>query len=99
MTRRFTTCNDCAGRITFIRSPYTGDWRPFDPKPIDRATHQGAVPYPVENERAWKSRELIEDLMVRRRLSRDEAEREVNDMPWHVPHRCPPLTTTEQVDL
>lgn len=95
---RTAPCNACGGQVVFFRSPHSGSWMPFDPKPIDRAAHQGITPYPIENERAWKTRELVEDLMVRHQQSRDEAEREVNDMPWHVPHRCPNRIPEEDHD-
>lgn len=73
----------------FLRSPFTGGWRMFDARPVDGRTHTGAPAFPVENERAWKFPLLVDDLRARRGASLEDAEQEVYDMPWHIPHDCP----------
>lgn len=82
-------CKDCRAPVIFFRSPFTGGWRPFEVKPIGAAMHAGEA-FPVENNvRAWRYRDLVEDLMVRLGISEPEAEEHAHAMPWHVPHNCP----------
>lgn len=92
-----TRCRFCGAPIEFYASPFTGKARKFDARPVDGRTHQGPPAYPVEGRRAWKPTELIGELRVRRETTVEEAEHEVYDMPWHVPHDCPntPFTTQE----
>lgn len=81
-------CRDCRQVIQWIRSPYTGSWARFDPKPVDPASIHGRA-YPVMSDRAWKAHELVEHLRITRGVDASDAEAEVNDMPWHAPHDCP----------
>lgn len=82
------TCQDCRQVIAWFHTP-TGQWRRFDPKPVDARHHNGPPACPVENGRiVWRYRELVEDLMVRREISQADAEDEARDMPWYVPHNC-----------
>lgn len=100
-TRRSTgppRCAECGAQFIWLRAPVTGNWRPFDPAPIDRRSSTQRVAYPVENNRAWMPRELIEDLMERRECSRDQATSEVDDMPWHTPHICTPPPVEHEPD-
>ena len=69
-------------------------WRTFDPKAADLRQTTGQVAYPIEANRAWRFRELVEDLMVRRLCSETEAQEEAYAVPWHVPHHCPESETT-----
>lgn len=82
-------CRYCGASVEFFRSPFTGQPRKFEAKPVDPRTHQGRPAFPVENGRAWKPYELAADLRVRRECSVADAEAEVADMPWHVFHECP----------
>lgn len=81
-------CTSCGAPFVWIRAPGTGNWCPFDPSPVDRRGLQTRVAYPVEAERAWYPRDLIEDLMIRRHITEAEAAVEVDDMPWHTIHDC-----------
>lgn len=88
------TCGNCGRPVVWLRramaAPGSSAWRTFDPKPVDGRTHHGPPACPVENGRlAWRFRELVEELMVRRECSQADAEDEARDMPWYVPHRCP----------
>lgn len=83
-------CRDCQAPVLFFRSARTGNWRPFDPKPVDQRQQNPSTAHAVENGvLAWPLRDLVEDLMVRRHCGRDDAEDEARAMPWHVPHDCP----------
>lgn len=83
-------CDTCHAVITFFTAAMTGKRRPFDPTPIDRAGATQRIAYPVENNTHWwHPRDLVEDLMIRHQQTQEAAEREVDDMPWHTPHRCP----------
>lgn len=90
-------CNDCQTPVVWFRT-WTGSWRLFDAKPVDGRTHTGAPAYPVEGRRAWKIRDLVEDLQARREASTEAAETEAYDMPWHIPHECPPGTNETRED-
>lgn len=85
-------CRDCNAPIVFFRS-WTGNWRTFDPKPVNGRTHVGAPAYPIMHGRAWRLEELVDELMVTRKYWRDEAEDEAYDVPWHVAHACQTTTT------
>ena len=86
-------CKDCGRPVAWFRWAHTGHWRTFEPAPV-RVAGQHAAAYPVEGgARAWLHRDLVEDLMVRRRCSESDAEAEARDMPWHALHFCP--TTPE----
>lgn len=87
-------CKDCHRIIRWLCWSHNGHWRTFEPRPVDSRT-QHAVAYPVEGNRVWRFRELVEDLMVRRRVSESEAQAEAHDMPWHVPHTCTTPNTPE----
>ncbi len=87
-------CHTC--REPVISLLLRGKFRTFNPRPVDGRTHVGAHAHPVEGKYAWSSlRELVEDLMVRREVGRDDAEREAYDMPWFARHTCHPRTTAE----
>jgi hypothetical protein len=81
---------NCQRPVLFFRSPYSGRWRPFEPKPVDTTQQLPAPAYPIENQTIWwPYRDLVEDLMVRHHCSQAEAEDEAHAMPWHLPHTCP----------
>lgn len=88
-------CARCHTRIRWIQS-ITGQWLPFDPVPVAPGNPRQITAKPVENDRWWPVRDLIEDLQVRRQCTDREARTEVYDMPWHVPHTCPRTTDTEK---
>ena len=96
--RAIPRCNDCNAVVVWFDSPFARQGRrPFDPKPVDGRTHHGAPAYPVENgSRAWRFPELVDDLQARRQTSRDDAEDEVYDMPWHTLHDCPRTPTDQE---
>lgn len=86
---KLTRCRFCQAPVEFLRSPFTGDRRKFDARPID-GHHQLAVKgFPVMSGRAYKYADLVEIVQVLRETSGDAAEEEVRDMPWYVPHDCP----------
>lgn len=89
-----TRCLRCGHVIRWIT--YRGNSWKFDPRPVDRHYHPGPPAYPIESGRAWHPTALVEELMGRREISRTDAEDEVNDMPWHTPHVCPPTTSIEE---
>jgi hypothetical protein len=81
-------CRDCQQSIAWFNVLGVGR-RPFEPKPVDPAS-TGRPAYPVEGGAlAWSLRDLVEDLMVRREISHDEADEEARAMPFHVRHICP----------
>ncbi|MCW2757011.1 MAG: hypothetical protein JWO46_757 [Nocardioidaceae bacterium] len=82
-------CSTCRAPVAWFLS-VSGRWRTFDPKPVNGRTHVGATAFPVEGRHYWRTRELVEDLMVRRHISEPAAQDEVYDLPWHVAHTCPP---------
>ncbi len=90
-------CRDCGAPIVFFRS-WTGNWRTFDPKPVNGRTHVGALAYPILYGRAWRLQELVDELMARHQYSSAEAEDEAYDVPWRVAHTCreTPTTTSER---
>lgn len=90
---RLPRCNQC--RLPICWLSWRGHWRPYEPHHVDGRTHRGAPAHPVEAKKAWSFRELVEDLMVRREIGRDEAEDEAYAMPWFIPHVCPPHTKKE----
>ena len=85
---RLPRCGTCQQPFRWLA--WGRSWRKFEPHPVDGRPHDGPPAYPVETKRAWRIRELVEDLMVRRQVGHDEAEDEVYAMPWFVPHVCPP---------
>lgn len=88
------TCRDYHRPVMWLRWAHSGHWRTFDPRPVPANGGQHAIAYPVEGgTHAWRFRDLVEDLRVRRQCSELEAEGEAHDMPWHTPHTCP--TDTE----
>jgi hypothetical protein len=99
MARNLPRCRDCRAPIAWYLSPFTGKVRKFDARPVDGRTHTGAPAYPVEGRRAWKFTVLVDDLQVRRECSRDDAEAEAYDMPWHVAHDCPNNPHTREDSL
>lgn len=99
--RQLLRCNDCQAPVVWLMSPHGGGYnRRFDAKPVDGRTHTGAAAYPVEGRRAWKLADLVEDLQARRETTREAAETEAYDMPWHTPHDCPnsPFHTTPDTE-
>lgn len=80
----------------FFRWAVGGQWRTFEPRPVDQRTMHGTA-FPVCDRRAWRFRELVEDLMVRRECSQADAEGEARDVPWYQPHTCP--TTEGEADV
>jgi hypothetical protein len=98
-TRGGPKCRHCDARVVWFTDVVSGKARKFDPKPVDGRAHTGRPACPVENGRhAWRFRDLVEDLMVRRECSQETAQAEAYDMPWYVQHHCPedPYTTNEE---
>ncbi|MDN4174709.1 hypothetical protein QWY28_17240 [Nocardioides sp. SOB77] len=91
---RYPLCNQCRHPIVWFS--LHGSWRSFDPKPVDGRRHVGGAAYPVEQRRAWRTRDLVVELMGRRSVSEPEAQDEVYDLPWHVLHACPPDRATRE---
>lgn len=81
-------CESCRLPVVFFRSPFTGALRAFNPKPADMR-QQLAGAHPVYAGRAWRLADLVEELMVVRRCSHEEAKEEALDVPWHTLHACP----------
>lgn len=100
MPGKIARCQWCKAPIAWFTSPFGGRLAKFDAKPVDGRTHAGAPAYPVENgRRAWRLPPLVEELQVRRETSREAAQDEAYDMPWHTLHDCPNnphRSTTEQ---
>lgn len=88
-------CNSCNRPIVFFRAPSTGNWRPFDPTPVDGRTYQGqhGPAYPIESGRAWRLRDLVEELMIRHQQGEAVALDEAYAFTWHVAHTCTTPTT------
>lgn len=86
---KLARCRFCQARVEFFASPFTGRVRKFDARPVDGRSHTGAAAYPVMGKRAYKHAELASVLRVQRECSLEDAENEVYDMPWYVPHDCP----------
>lgn len=87
----------CGAEIAFFRSPFTGNVRAFDAKPID-GRNPTPDAYPIYSRTAYKFAVLVELIQVQRQCSDVEAEAEVRDMPWHTIHDCtglPPASTTD----
>lgn len=82
-------CRYCGARVVFHGSPHTGRPRTFEPRPVNGHTHSGRPAYPLFGARTWRFRELVEVVQVQRESSLAEAEDEVRDMPWYLPHDCP----------
>lgn len=96
-SRRQSRCIDCNKPVRFFRSTVTGSWRPFDPRPVSPGQQLAAPAWVIENNvHAWPYRDLVEDLMVRHQCSRADAEEEAHAMAWHLPHRCPTRTETQE---
>jgi hypothetical protein len=65
-----------------------GNWRPYQPRPVNGETHIGPIAFPVDNGRAWYLEQLVEELMIRLAYGRDEATAAAYAVPWHIPHNC-----------
>ena len=89
--QRGPKCRGCEAPIVFLRSPYTKNPRPFDPKPVD-ASHPlaGVRAFPVLGPNAYLPADLAEHLQVQRQTTLTAAQDEVRDLPWHLTHECPP---------
>lgn len=74
----------------FFRDP-SGNWRTYQPRPVQGRTHIGPIAYPVDNGRAWRLDELVEELMIRLGYDREDATNAAYAVPWHMPHFCRPL--------
>lgn len=89
MGHRTTRCKSegCDQELAFYRSPFTGNLRAFDARPVDG---RNPVPgsYPVLGRTAYKFPVLVELIQVQRECTDVEAESEVRDMPWHTIHDC-----------
>lgn len=94
-TRTGPQCSTCKASIKWIR--LRGNWRTFDPKPLDGKQHAGLA-YPTENNGTTASpfEELVDDLQGRLGITRVEAEDHAYAMPWYALHACPPETTTTE---
>lgn len=76
--------------MIFFRSSITGNFRPFEVKPVRPGQQQPRPTWVIENNvMAWPLRDLVEDLMVRLQCSATEADEHAHAMPWHVAHDCP----------
>ena len=82
-------CRSCNLPVAFFRSPFTGNMRAFNPKPVDMRTPLVDAAYPVFGGQAYKLADVVDLLLVARRCSRAEAEDEARDLPWHTLHACP----------
>jgi hypothetical protein len=83
--------------VAFFRSPFTGNVRTFDPKPVE-PSHPlaGVKAFPVlGGTHAYRPVDLVEVLQLRDEISESEAADEIRDMPWHLFHECPPDTVQE----
>ena len=89
-------CNKCQRDVLWARLVHSGAWRTFEPKAADTRQATGQVLYPIEGSLAWHTRDLVEDLMVRRQCSQSEAEEEARAMPWHARHVCPTPTAEKE---
>lgn len=91
-TRRRTVkmprCNDCKARVRWFGSAVGHGWWLFNADPVKNPRERPLGGYPVENKKAWKFDELVEELMIRHGYLRGDAEDEVYDMPWHTRHAC-----------
>lgn len=91
-------CRSCDRPVAFFVSPFSDKWRPFEPRPVDRSGIQVEA-FPVEGRRAWRPRDLIEDLQVRPHpRTESEARQEVDDLDWYALHRCPEHDERPTVD-
>lgn len=90
-------CRDCQAPVVFFRDP-SGNWRTYQPHPVKGRTHIGPIAYPVDNGRAWRLDELVEELMIRLGYGREEALNAAYAVPWHVPHYCRNLPTTTETE-
>lgn len=80
----------------FYRSPFTGNLRTWEAKPVE-PSHPlaGVKAFPILSRTAYRPSDLADHLQVLRETTRAEAEQEVQDIPWHLLHECP---TTDQKD-
>ena len=101
MGRRVARCrrDGCDAEIAFFRSPFTGNVRAFDARPVDGRDPRTTTAFPVMGRQAYKFPDLVELVQVQRQCTDVEAEAEVRDMPWHTLHDCATdsdTTTTEE---
>ena len=83
----------CDAPVVFFRSPFTGNPRTFDPKPVEPSDPRaGATAFPIFSGRAHRPGDLVDVLMPLRECTASEAEAEIQDLPWHLIHECPPDT-------
>ncbi len=87
-------CHGCKVPVVFFRSPFTGNLRTFDPKPVDGHHALAVKAFPVMGRTAYKFSPLVELIQIQRECSEPEAEDEVRDMPWHFIHDCTTDATT-----
>ncbi|SDC45232.1 hypothetical protein [Nocardioides lianchengensis] len=95
MPRGPAKCRTCRRPVVFLRSPFTGNVRTFDPTPVDGHHPLAVNAFPVMGRTAYKVVDLVELIQVQRQCSDVEADAEVRDMPWHVPHECTTPSTTD----
>lgn len=97
MPSRVARCRTCHDPVVFFRSPFTGNVRTFDPKPVDGHHDLAVKAFPVLGRAAYKFAPLVELIQIQRECSDTEAEAEVRDMPWHFIHDCttPPEKETQ----
>ena len=81
-------CRTCRAQVAFFRSPFTGQVRAFNPKPIDMRTPMVEAAYPVYGRSAYRLADVVDLLMAERLCTRAEAEEEARDLPWHTFHAC-----------
>lgn len=79
--------------MVFIFSPFTAALRTFDPTPVGPSHPLAGVrAFPVLSRKAYRPAELAELLQVQRETSLVDAQDEIQDLPWHLTHECPPDT-------
>jgi hypothetical protein len=86
---RLTRCRSCQAPVELFRSPFTGEWRTFEARPIDGRHDLAVKAFPVLSGKAYKFADLTSIVQPLRECSLSAAEDEVRDMPWYVPHDCP----------
>lgn len=89
-------CRDCGTPVVFLRSPFTGSMRPFNPTPVDGRDPLAVTAYPVLGRAAFKYADLVEHIQIQRGCSDTEAADEVRDMPWRFIHDCTTTTSEEE---
>lgn len=83
-------CEDCRAPLRFFKSATSELYTPFNWHSVDGHSHVGGRAYPIDNGLYWPLEALVDELMARLRLSREEALELAYDKPWYVVHTCIP---------